>query len=128
MRSLLVSISGVRTAQEFYCNMLDSIFRAPLPFFDTTPTGRILTRSSTDQQKLDFNIPVQYGSCLADGFQLIGVLFVTCRVTWQMLFVIIPLGWVYVAYLKCFLNALRVLDVCWISHKKGKEESFIAGG
>lgn len=46
MRSLLISISGLRTAQEFYQNMLDSIFRAPMSFFDTTPTGRILTRVS----------------------------------------------------------------------------------
>lgn len=109
MRSLLISISGLRTAQEFYQNMLDSIFRAPMSFFDTTPTGRILTRSSTDQQKLDFDIPFIYGSSLANGFQLIGVLFVTCKITWQMLFVIVPLGWAYVAYLKYFLNASREL-------------------
>lgn len=109
LRSLLISISGLRTAQEFYHNMLDSIFRAPMSFFDTTPTGRILTRSSTDQQKLDFDIPFLYGSSLAVGFQLIGVLFVTCKITWQMLFVIIPLGWVYVAYLKYFLNTSREL-------------------
>jgi len=109
MRSLLISVSGLRTAQEFYHNMLDSIFRAPMSFFDTTPTGRILTRSSTDQQKLDFDIPFLYGSSLAVGFQLIGVLFVTCKITWQMLFVIIPLGWAYAAYLKYFLNTSREL-------------------
>jgi ABC-type multidrug transport system fused ATPase/permease subunit len=117
MRSLLVSISGLRTAQEFYRNMLDSIFRAPMSFFDTTPTGRILTRSSTDQQTLDFNIPIQYGSALADAFQLIGVLFVTCKVTWQMLFVIIPLGWVYVAYLvKVGGSIAYVAQSTWIQN------------
>jgi ABC-type multidrug transport system fused ATPase/permease subunit len=44
VRALIVAFVGVRTAQSFYLKMLQSIFRAPMSFFDTTPTGRIITR------------------------------------------------------------------------------------
>ncbi|GLJ44146.1 hypothetical protein SUGI_0920790 [Cryptomeria japonica] len=109
IRTLLIAFSGLRTAQKFYVNMLNSVFQASMSFFDTTPSGRILTRSSTDQGTLDFAIPMIYGSTLAVSFQLLGVLFVTCQVTWQMLFVIFPLGYVYIVYMKYYLSTSREL-------------------
>lgn len=43
-RSFLVSYLGLKTAQIFFQQILDSILHAPMSFFDTTPSGRILTR------------------------------------------------------------------------------------
>ena len=43
-RAVLVSFMSLCTSQEFYLRMLRSVFRAPMAFFDTTPTGRILSR------------------------------------------------------------------------------------
>lgn len=43
-RTILIILLGVKTTQEFYLQMLRSIFRAPMAFFDTTPSGRILSR------------------------------------------------------------------------------------
>jgi ABC-type multidrug transport system fused ATPase/permease subunit len=44
LRSTLLAYIGLSTAQSFYLRMLRSLFRAPMSFFDTTPTGRILSR------------------------------------------------------------------------------------
>jgi hypothetical protein len=47
-RSMLVSPVGLLTSEKFFKNMLHCIMRAPMSFFDSTPTGRILNRVSTD--------------------------------------------------------------------------------
>lgn len=44
LRSSLVAITGLLTAEKLFSNMLHSIIRAPMAFFDSTPTGRILNR------------------------------------------------------------------------------------
>ena len=43
-RAISVSFMAVITSQYFYLKMLRSVFRAPMAFFDTTPSGRILSR------------------------------------------------------------------------------------
>jgi hypothetical protein len=43
-RSILTSIMGLLTSQKLFLGMLRAIFRAPMSFFDSTPTGRILAR------------------------------------------------------------------------------------
>jgi ATP-binding cassette subfamily C (CFTR/MRP) protein 2 len=45
-RAISVSFMAVITSQYFYLKMLRSVFRAPMAFFDTTPSGRILSRVS----------------------------------------------------------------------------------
>ncbi|CAI0389109.1 unnamed protein product [Linum tenue] len=43
-RAYFVSHLGLAIAQRFFNEMLQSILHAPMSFFDTTPSGRILTR------------------------------------------------------------------------------------
>jgi len=49
VRSSFLAIVGLRTAEKLFSNMLHSILRAPLSFFDSTPTGRILNRVSNSK-------------------------------------------------------------------------------
>ena len=44
--NMLVLATGYNTATNFFRKMLQSIFHAPMSFFDATPTGRILNRVS----------------------------------------------------------------------------------
>lgn len=44
LRAMLIAITGLQTAQTLFTNMLCSILRAPMAFFDSTPTGRIINR------------------------------------------------------------------------------------
>ncbi|KAJ7563499.1 hypothetical protein O6H91_03G113100 [Diphasiastrum complanatum] len=109
IRTILVTTLGLKTAQTFYLDMLRRIFRAPMAFFDTTPSGRILSRSSTDQTTLDVILPFFCGGSLALYFATIGVVVVTCQVTWPIIFVIAPLGWLYLSYQAYFIVTSREL-------------------
>lgn len=43
-RSLFTALFGLRASKAFFSGFTNSIFKAPMAFFDATPVGRILTR------------------------------------------------------------------------------------
>lgn len=45
-RAVLLSTIAIETAQRLFQGMITSVFRAPLSFFDSTPSSRILNRVS----------------------------------------------------------------------------------
>lgn len=45
-RAVLMATIAVETAQRLYHEMITTVFRAPVSFFDTTPSSRILNRVS----------------------------------------------------------------------------------
>eukprot|EP00252_Welwitschia_mirabilis_P009305 TRINITY_DN21798_c0_g1_i1.p1 TRINITY_DN21798_c0_g1~~TRINITY_DN21798_c0_g1_i1.p1 ORF type:complete len:1500 (-),score=211.88 TRINITY_DN21798_c0_g1_i1:321-4820(-) len=109
LRTLLVTQFGLKTCQIFYQQMLNSIFRAPMSFFDTTPSGRILSRSSTDQTNLDIFLPFFVGLTVSMYFTGLSIVIVTCQVVWPTIFVILPLAWVNVWYQRYYITSSREL-------------------
>lgn len=55
--SFSVALGGVRAASTLHDNSARRILYAPVSFFDTNPTGRILNRFSKDQDTLDSLMP-----------------------------------------------------------------------
>lgn len=43
-RTLSAIVLGIQTSRSLFSQLLDSLFRAPMSFFDSTPLGRILSR------------------------------------------------------------------------------------
>ncbi|XP_060217786.1 ABC transporter C family member 14-like isoform X1 [Lycium barbarum] len=109
VRSFLVAFVGLKTAQRFFDQILDSILHAPMSFFDTTPSGRILSRASTDQAYVDFLIPLFLSIVLLMYFALIGMLFITCQSAWPTIFLIIPLVWLNIWYRRYYIASSREL-------------------
>ncbi|XP_077218385.1 ABC transporter C family member 14-like [Tasmannia lanceolata] len=109
IRSFLVAFLGLVTAQIFFKQMLGSILRAPMSFFDTTPSGRVLTRASTDQTNIDFFLPFFVAMTVAMFITVLSIIIVICQVAWPTFFLIIPLALLNFWYRGYYLATSREL-------------------
>ncbi|CAK9175317.1 unnamed protein product [Ilex paraguariensis] len=109
IRSLFVTLMGLKTAQIFFRQILQSILHAPMSFFDTTPSGRILSRASTDQTNIDVLLPLFMGVTLAMYITLLSIIIITCQYAWPIAFLLIPLGWLNIWYRGYYLATSREL-------------------
>ncbi|KAL5700037.1 Canalicular multispecific organic anion transporter 2 [Ranunculus cassubicifolius] len=116
VRAMLLSTAGYKTATILFNKMHMSIFRAPMSFFDATPSGRILNRASTDQSAVDLNIPYQIGSFAFSLIQLVGIIAVMSQVAWQVFIIFIPVVgtciWYQQYYLPTARELARLVGVC----------------
>ncbi|MBA0652895.1 hypothetical protein Goklo_020119 [Gossypium klotzschianum] len=108
-RAFFVTIMGLKTAQIFFRQILQSILHAPMSFFDTTPSGRILSRASTDQTNVDIFVPFVMGITVAMYITLLSIFIITCQYAWPTIFLIIPLGWLNFWYRGYYLASSREL-------------------
>nr|XP_043635961.1 ABC transporter C family member 8-like [Erigeron canadensis] len=88
-RSFFATLLGLKASKSFFNKFTDSIFRAPMVFFDSTPVGRILTRASSDLSVIDFDIAASFTYVSAAGIELLAVTCIMASVTWQVLIVAI---------------------------------------
>ncbi|XP_021906796.1 ABC transporter C family member 4 [Carica papaya] len=108
-RSLFVTLVGLQTAQIFFIRILRSILHAPMSFFDTTPSGRILSRASNDQTNVDILIPFVMGVTVSMYITLLSIFIITCQYAWPTVFFLIPLGWLNFWYRGYYLASSREL-------------------
>ncbi|BAT80266.1 hypothetical protein VIGAN_02326400 [Vigna angularis var. angularis] len=108
-RSILFTYWGLKTSQSFFVGLLQSILHAPMSFFDTTPSGRILSRVSTDILWLDVSIPMIVNFVMVSYFSVISILLVTCQNAWETVFLLIPLFYFNNWYRKYYLASSREL-------------------
>ncbi|MCO5600209.1 hypothetical protein L7F22_054319 [Adiantum nelumboides] len=105
IRVVIVALIGLKTSQLFFIQMLQSIIRAPMSFFDTTPSGRILSRFSSDQTNLDFLLHFFVGGLLGTLISGVGSIIVICISAWPIIIFIIPLAGLYSWYqVRCALT------------------------
>ncbi|KAL5795158.1 hypothetical protein ACOSP7_003752 [Xanthoceras sorbifolium] len=109
LRAMLVAIAGLRTAQKLFTNMLHSVFRAPMAFFDSTPTGRILNRASTDQSVLDLELAARLGWCAFSIIQILGTIAVMSQVAWEVFVIFIPVTAICIWYQQYYIPTAREL-------------------
>ncbi|XP_068658833.1 ABC transporter C family member 14-like [Aristolochia californica] len=108
-RAFLIAILGLKTAQIFFSQILNSILHAPISFFDTTPSGRVLSRASTDQTNIDLFLPFFVGITVAMFITVLSIVIITCQVAWPTFFLILPLGWLNFWYRRYYLSSSREL-------------------
>lgn len=77
--TLSLYIGTLRAARFIHNQLLKRIMRAPMEFFDTTLTGRILNRFSNDTKEVDADLPATlraFSACLFGVFIFLCYIFV----------------------------------------------------
>jgi ABC-type multidrug transport system fused ATPase/permease subunit len=86
---------GISAGVELHDNMLSSILRAPVRFFDTTPVGRLLQRFSRDLEAVDTQLQWSFEAAVQCLIQILVALSLIVFSVPLVLIVIIPVGVVY---------------------------------
>ncbi|GAY47100.1 hypothetical protein CUMW_102080 [Citrus unshiu] len=107
--------AGYKTATQLFNKMHVCIFRAPMYFFDSTPSGRILNRVSenvkwADQSAADMDIPYDIGAFAFSMIQLLGIIVVMSLVAWQVLIVFVPVIATFIWYQQYYITSTRELS------------------
>ncbi|KAH1083796.1 hypothetical protein J1N35_023557 [Gossypium stocksii] len=109
-RSMFLGTAGYKTATLLFKKMHLCIFRAPMSFFDSTPSGRILNRASTDQSAVDMNIAYQVAAFAFAVIQLLGIIAVMSQVAWQIFIIFIPVIATCIWYQQYYISSARELS------------------
>ncbi|GAB9467839.1 Multidrug resistance-associated protein 1 [Globisporangium polare] len=110
VRTLTVSITGIRGAKQLFNGMTASLLRAPMAFFDANPVGRILNRYGDDVSSVDFRLPFAYGTLLAVAFSNGCILLTAAVVTRYFGLLIVPILYLYVRVGVFYLQPAREIQ------------------
>ncbi|KAM4076212.1 hypothetical protein ACJW30_12G045600 [Castanea mollissima] len=120
-RTLSTVALGLRSSESLFSELLDSLFHAPMSFYDSTPLGRILSRVSYDLSIIDLDVPFSLVFSVSSTSNACSTLVVLAIVTWQVLFVSIPM-----VYLATRLQRYYFTSAKELMRINGTTKSFVA--
>ncbi|KIJ55549.1 hypothetical protein M422DRAFT_199806 [Sphaerobolus stellatus SS14] len=100
---------GLRSARHLHNAMLFAVMRAPLSFFEQTPTGRILNLFSRDTYVIDQVLTHVIAMAFRNGSAIIAILIVVATSFPPFLFFIPILGYFYYKIMVYYLSTGREL-------------------
>ncbi|KAJ0037798.1 hypothetical protein Pint_23652 [Pistacia integerrima] len=108
-RAVLLATIAMNTAQRLFHDMITSVFRAPISFFDSTPSSQILNRSSTDQSSVDTDIPFRLAGLAFALIQLLSIIFLMSLVAWQVFYLFLIILGISIWYQAYYITTAREL-------------------
>ncbi|GAA6077114.1 canalicular multispecific organic anion transporter 1, partial [Tachysurus ichikawai] len=107
--ALIQANGAIRASRILHSRLLSNILRAPMMFFDTTPSGRVVNRFAKDVLTVDEMIPASFRSWVLCLFGVLGTLFVICLATPLFTAIIVPLAVVYYFVQRFYVATSRQL-------------------
>ncbi|KAI3962241.1 hypothetical protein MKX01_030791 [Papaver californicum] len=120
-RALFTVALGLESSKSIFDKLLNSLFHAPLAFYESTPLGRILSRVSSDLNVVDVDLPASLLMAIISIINTFSYLGVLSVITWQVLLVCIP-----TVYLAFFLQRYFSASVKEIVRINGTTKSMLA--
>ncbi|XP_024641719.1 ABC transporter C family member 10 isoform X2 [Medicago truncatula] len=112
IRSLLAVLLGYQSSKYLFSQLMNSLFRAPMSFYDSTPLGRILSRVSSDMSIVDLDVSFHLAYAVGSTINCYMDLIILTSVKWQVLFVSIPMAYVIIQlqrhYYACAKELMRM--------------------
>ncbi|KAK4922993.1 hypothetical protein LTR28_012560, partial [Elasticomyces elasticus] len=100
---------SIEASRKLHERMAFAIFRSPMTFFETTPTGRILNRFSSDIYRIDEVLARTFNMLFVNGARALFTLVVICLSTPVFVALILPLGAIYLYIQRYYLRTSREL-------------------
>ncbi|EEH36890.1 metal resistance protein YCF1 [Paracoccidioides lutzii Pb01] len=100
---------SIEASRKLHERMAYAIFRSPMSFFETTPSGRILNRFSSDIYRVDEVLSRTFNMLFVNVARAAYTMVVIAVSTPLFLIMIIPLGLVYFSYQRYYLSTSREL-------------------
>lgn len=100
---------SIEASRKLHERMANAIFRSPMSFFDTTPTGRILNRFSSDIYKVDEVLARSFNQLFVNAAKSSFTLVVISVTVPAFTALIIPLGLMYYWIQRYYLRTSREL-------------------
>ncbi|KAF9909339.1 hypothetical protein EC991_008724 [Linnemannia zychae] len=99
--------AGVRASERLHNMLLNNILRLPMSFFDTTPTGRIINRFSSDIFSIDEKLPWSFHDMFFCGVAVTGSLIVISVTTPIFLAIVPPIFVIYGFVMSYYIASSR---------------------
>jgi ABC-type multidrug transport system fused ATPase/permease subunit len=92
---LVSAYGGLRAAARIHAQMFQALLFAPMSFYDTTPSGRLLNLFAADIKAIDETLISQLNGSLSLIFMMLAVIGTVVSVVPLMVVPLIPLFWFY---------------------------------
>jgi len=95
IRQAIFRMASLRASRALHDGAIRAVFRAPMSWLDTTPSGRVINRMSSDLQKVDMMLQGTMQFLMLSAFNVLAAFAVVIVVVPVAVLIVLPMLYVY---------------------------------